>query len=186
MGASPPESRELQIELAEPPELFEPRRADVVGGAPPIPPGIDRLRRELGSGSLPTRIAILLPREHVTPPIERGVKEALLGYCELGIDRVERDLKAIHRDGRQALVLGVIILATSLALSQVALHTGLPSGIKDFFGNGLLLVAAWVGAWYPLDTLIYAGRPHRIERKVLRTIQGLEIAVRPADGASAA
>lgn len=174
---------ELQVELAEPDELFELRRSNVAGGAPLFSAGIDRIRSELSSGTVrePTRITIRLPREYATSQMEDGIRTALARYCDTRIRQEENELKAIHRDGRQALVLGVIILTVSLALSQVVLHSGLPLGVRDFFGNGLFLVAAWVGMWYPLDMLIYAGRPHRMERKVLRTIRELEVAVRAAD-----
>jgi hypothetical protein len=183
MPSGSPEHGELRIELAEPNELFELTRPDVASGTPTLVPGIERIRSELSSGSLsaPARLEILLPLQHATPRTERGIREAVVRYCETGIRRVENELKAIHRDGRQALLLGLIILGVSLALSEVVLRSGAPLGIRDFFGNGLLLVAAWVGMWYPLDMLIYAGRPHRLERRLLRTILGLEISVRSAD-----
>jgi hypothetical protein len=185
MGLRSAETGELCIELWDPDELFERRSSDVAEGAPTRDPGIDRIRRELGSRPLRggARLAIELPRDQMTPRTEHGIREALVSYCELGIRRAEDELRAIHREGRQALVVGAILLAGFLALAEVTLQSGLPKGIRDFFGNGLFLVAAWVGMWYPLDTLIYAGRPHRIERKVLRAIQDLEIAVRPADSA---
>ena len=177
------ESGELQVELAQPDELFELRRSNVARGSPLYGPGIDRIRSELSSGTVrePTRITILLPREYATSQMEDGIRTALARYCEMRMRRLENELKALQRDGRQALVLGAIILTVSLALSQFILQTGLPQGVRDFFGNGLFLVAAWVGIWYPLDMLIYAGRPHRMEQKVLRTIRELEVAVRAAD-----
>jgi hypothetical protein len=70
------------------------------------------------------------------------------------------------------------MLAGFLLLSEAVLRSRAPREIRDFFGNGLFLVAAWVGMWYPLDTLIYSGRPHRIERRLLHTLRSAEITVR--------
>ncbi len=179
MSTAPADFGELRIELADPNELFDPRRADVANGLPALPPGIDRIRRELSAGTVrdPGRLAILLPSQHVNAATERGLREAVGRYCELGIKRVEQELKTIHREEIQALAIGLAILAVSLALAQLVLNSGWPMGIRDFFGNGLFLVAAWVGMWYPLELLIYAARPHRSERKLLRTLSGLEVAV---------
>jgi hypothetical protein len=181
------EHRELRIDLREPDELFEPRAADVVGGAPAIDAGIDRIRNALGAtrtwGAL--RLAILLPREHVTPAAERGIRQALGRYCEAGVSRAENELRAVQRDGWRTLLFGAIVLALGLAASEAALHAGWPTPLRDFFGNGLFIVVAWVGLWYPLDTLIYAGRPYRMELKVLRAIHRSELVVRAADEAGA-
>ena len=59
-------------------------------------------------------------------------------------------------------------------------NTGLPSAIRAFLGDGLFLVAAWVGMWYPLDTLIYTGRPHHLESWRLTALREMEIVVRPS------
>jgi hypothetical protein len=177
------EEDELRIELSEPDELFDYGRPDVAKGRPGSYPGIDRIRNELSSGSLrrPARVAVVLPRQHITSQTERGIREAVANYCDAGIKRAEHDLSAAQRDGWQTMLLGAIILAAGLALSTVFTESGWPQSIRVFFGDGVFLVAAWVGLWYPLDTLIYAGRPYRVERKLLRAIRNLEIAVRPAD-----
>ncbi|MGH8984340.1 MAG: hypothetical protein ACRDY6_10770 [Acidimicrobiia bacterium] len=50
--------------------------------------------------------------------------------------------------------------AVGLALSQATLHSDeLPDSVRIFFGEGLFLVAAWVGIWYPLDVLLYSPTP---------------------------
>lgn len=183
MGTGGPGPGELRIDLITPEELFEPRRADIAQGIPARQAGIDRVRSELSARSvrMPAQLAILLPRQYVNPATERGLREAIVSYCDFRIRRVENELKALRRDGTQALLFGAILLAGFLALSEFILQTGLPSGIRHFFGDGLFLVAAWVGMWYPLDTLIYAGRPHRLERKLLRVLRASQLALHPAD-----
>lgn len=70
------------------------------------------------------------------------------------------------------------MLAVGLAPSELVLNSGLPSGIRNFLGDGSFLVAAWVGMWSPLDTLIYTGRPHHLERRLLPAPREMEIVVR--------
>lgn len=177
------EQDELRIQLSDPDELFDYGRPDVAKGKPGSYPGIDRIRNELNSGSRrkPVRLAVVLPSEHITAETERGIREAVVTYCDAGIKRAEQELSAAQRDGWQTLLLGAVILAAGLALSTIFTESKWPQTIRVFFGDGVFLVAAWVGLWYPLDTLVYAGRPYRVERKLLRAIRDLEIAVRPAD-----
>jgi hypothetical protein len=79
----------------------------------------------------------------------------------------------------QTLLVGIAILACFLILSQAVLNSSVPSGLREFLGDGLFLVAAWVGMWYPLETLLYSGRPHRAERRILYAMRDMEIVVRP-------
>jgi hypothetical protein len=175
-------ARELTISLADPRELFDPPAYDVAEGTPPALPGIDRIRDELRSQPVSGQVTvtIVLPAARATPRVERGLRESVVRYCDASIARAELELRAIRRDGMQTLVFGAVVLAVFLALSEAVLRSAIPKELRDFFGNGLFLVAAWVGLWYPLDTLLYSGRPCRSERKLLRAMRAIEIVVRPA------
>jgi hypothetical protein len=177
------EQGELMVSLNEPNELFDWGSPNVAEGNPGAYPGIDRIRNELSSGSRrgPLRLAILLPREHVTPQTERGIREAMASYCDDGIRRAEHELSAAQREGWQTIFLGTVILAAGLALSTLFTSKGWPQVIQVFFGDGIFLVVAWVGLWYPLDTLVFGGRPYRVEKRLLQAIRELEIAVRPLE-----
>ena len=178
-----PRALELTVALDHPNDLFEAPGFDVANGVPPGDPGIDRIRRELSAGSLrvPARLVVEVPADQATPDVESGIKQSFARYCEAGITQAEQDLRAVYRDGWQTLLLGAVLLAAGLLISEAILSSGAPKGIRDFFGNGLFIVAAWVGMWYPLDTLIYAGRPYRHERKLLRAMGAMEIVLRPAE-----
>jgi hypothetical protein len=173
---------ELTVAIRRPNELFEAPAFDVANGVPPRDPAIDRIRRELTAGSLrvPAKLVVEVPADQATPQVESGIKQAFARYCEAGIAQVEQELRALHRDGWQTLLIGVFVLAVCLLISEEILSSGAPKGIRDFFGNGLFIVAAWVGMWYPLETFIYSGRPYRLERKLLRTMGSMEIHIQPA------
>jgi hypothetical protein len=176
---------EFTVRLEDPNELFEPRGSDVLAGRPPQDPAIEQIHDELHSHprDLPAAVAIVLPPDKATPDVERGVEEAVARYCATEITRTERELEAIRRDGLQTLLFGAVVLAVGLVLSEAVLRTrGWPKELRDFLGNGLFLVVAWVGLWYPLDTLFYSGRPYRAELKALRSMARLRFVVRPASG----
>ena len=170
------------VRLEEPNDLFESRPADVERGRAPEGPAIDQVRASFGArrySGLGT-VTIELPPDKITREVERGLRRAFAHYCELGIVREETGLADIERDGWRTLLSGAIVLAIGLALSEAVLRTpAIPKEFRDFLGNGLFLVVAWVGLWYPLDTLFYAGRPHRAERRLLRAMSELELVVRP-------
>jgi hypothetical protein len=176
--------REVTLELENADELFVGRGPDVGCGAPPLPPGIDQIRSELGSHSLRTPVAavIVLPRARFRPDLARDITQAVGRYCEMGIRDADNELRALRREGLRWLLFGCVLFAAFVYFSERVLAIGdLPYVVKDFFGNGLFIVIAWVALWYPIDTLIYSGRPFRQERNVLRVMQEMEIVVRAGD-----
>jgi hypothetical protein len=173
--------RSLTIELQDADELFLARVPDVASGRPPLPAGVERIRGELGSGSLraPVATVIELPRAGLRPDLARNITLAVQRYCETGIKHADDELRELRREGMRWLLFGCIVFAGFVYLSERVLSIrDLPYVIKDFFGNGLFIVVAWVALWYPIDTLIYSGRPYRREKNVLRVMAGMEIVVR--------
>jgi hypothetical protein len=184
MGAANRTVRELTIELENADELFVGRAPNVARGLPPLPSGIEQIRSELGSHALRTAVAtvIVLPRARFRPDLARDITRAIERYCETGIRNAENELRALRREGLRWLLFGCIVFALFVYFSERVLAIGdLPYTVKDFFGNGLFIVIAWVALWYPIDTLIYSGRPYRLEKSVLRAMHGMEIVVRPGD-----
>lgn len=176
-------ARELTVQLDEPNDLFEARGADVERGRASQAPGIESVEDTLRSRprTPPTRLVIVVPRDKATQSIERGFRRAIARYCEARIAHAEHELEAIKADGWRTLLFGAVVLGIGLALSQAVLRSSLPKELRDFLGDGLFLVVAWVGLWYPLDTLIYSGRPYRHEATMLRTLSELEVVVRAAE-----
>jgi hypothetical protein len=173
---------EFTVTLDDPNDLFDSRPSDVLAGLPPRAPGVEQIRDELSAHPLqaPAKVAIELPAEKATPGVEHAFRRAIARYCKEGIARAELELAGVRREGIRTFMFGAVVLCVGLALSEAVLQSGIPKELRDFFGNGLFLVVAWVGLWYPLDTLIYGAQPHRFERKLLRTMREMEIVVRPA------
>jgi hypothetical protein len=184
MGVRNEAVRELTLELENADQLFVARAPNVECGLPPLPSGIEQIRSELGSGSPRTAVAtvIVLPRARFRPDLARDISRAIDHYCEIGIRNADNELRALRREGLRWLLFGCVVFALFVYFSERVLSINdVPYVVKDFFGNGLFIVIAWVALWYPIDTLFYSGRPYRQERNVLRLIHGMEIDVRAAD-----
>lgn len=176
-------ARELTLELEDADELFVGRRPDVASGSPALPPGIEQIRDELSSRPPRTEVAavIVLPRARFRPDLGRDISRAIERYCEMGIRRADNELRVLRREGIRALVIGLILFAVFVTISESIIESQASADIKAFFGDGLFLVVAWVGLWYPIDTLVYSLRPYRREKSVLRAMRDMEIVVRAAE-----
>jgi hypothetical protein len=150
---------------------------------PRLQSGIDELLSELGAARLGAigTVTIELPAAEIRPGFQQQVKAWIGNYCEVRLRETENELSAMRQDGLRALVVGMIVLFVGLTLSALVLHSAAPNEIRTFFGEGLFVVVAWVGAWYPLDVLFFYTRPHRRTRKLLEALRRMEVVVVPAD-----
>lgn len=164
-------------------DLFAPPALDEFGGSANLTSGVERLVAELVAARPVASVhaTITVPRDEVTPDVERRVKASLERYCDARLADVEHERVALRHEGFGALVLSVPLLALALLLTAGVSHSGLPSFWRSFLGDGVLLVLAWVALWYPLDTLLWYGRPLAHECEVLRAMRGMDLTIHPAD-----
>ncbi len=90
----------------------------------------------------------------------------------------ENDLRAFRQDGWRALGVGAILFFAGLAVATIVVKSSATGWLKVFFGDGLAVVIAWIGSWYPLDTLINYARPYRRTRKLFQAFSQVEVIVR--------
>jgi len=176
--------RELILELGEADELFVARAPDVASGTPPLPPGIEQIRDALDARSLPAALAtvIVLPRAKVKPGLACEITRAVERYCEIGISQAEKEIRLLRQEGVRTLFIGLSLFVVFVAIAEAVVRSRLPGAVRDFFGSdGLFIVVGWVGLWYPIETLLYSGRPHRRELAILRAMREMRIVVRAAD-----
>ncbi len=171
---------EVTLRLDSVRSLFAVPDPDYFSETATLVPGIDtlfdRLRaRELDGG---VRTTIELPAAEVAPGVEDRIGVAVGRYCRSRIAHLDDELRMLLREGIRSFVIGLVVLAVGLALSQITLRSDLPDSLRVFFGEGVFLVAAWVGWWYPLDTLIFTPRGHRRDRQVWQAIERMDVAVR--------
>lgn len=177
-------SSDVTICLQSAEELFvAPAGGSLTRSCPRLLSGIDELLNELGPRRLGAlrRATIMLPASEIEADSERQLKDAIGNYCALRLRETDNDLRAMRQDGLRALLIGTIVLAGGLALSSLVLASSAPHAIRTFLGEGVFVVIAWVGAWYPLDVLIHYTQPYRRTKKLLVALSRMDVVVAPAE-----
>jgi hypothetical protein len=182
---------EVVVHLCRPEELFavDPTALlhDPAGSR--IRPGIDELLDELlarPQGHRSPQLVVTLPSDEVADDTAPRLTTAVSRWCVQRIEQDERETRVLWRQGLRSLRSGVLLFVIGLLLSSQFLAPDMPAVLQEVLGNGIFLVVAWVGLWYPLDLLFFARQPLRREIRVLNSMTRLPIKVRPALDARAA
>jgi hypothetical protein len=152
----------------------------MLGAHPRLYPGIDELVQALDARPVhDPRVVIRLPGselgEDTRPRIERAVRV----YCDQRLQQTSRHIAAQRRDGLRALAIGVVLFTVGFLLARWVSQSDIDADIRLFLADGIFLIFAWVGLWYPLDALIYYPARQRRDRRVLRCLRSAEISVVP-------
>lgn len=109
-------------------------------------------------------------RVHVSEPVsaERAARagDAMRAAFDYEIGLAERRLRALFREGRVSLLVGLAALAVSLAASQVI---DADEGLLLLVKEGLI-VAGWVAMWKPIHLYLYDWWPIRREIRMYRRL----------------
>ena len=73
---------------------------------------------------------------------------------------------------------GLPLFVIGLLLSTDFLAPDVPEFFQSLLGDGVFLVIAWVGLWYPLDLLFFARLPLRRQRRALDALRTMPVEVR--------
>jgi len=167
------------VRLDSPAAMFAVDRPDYFSDTATLTPGIDQIVGELRIRRLDggVRATVELPAADAGPGADERMSAAIARYCRDRLQQLDLQLQAVRREGLHALFLGLVMLIAGLVLSQVVNKSDLPEDLRVFLGDGVFLIAAWVGIWYPLDTLIYVPAPLRRDRRVLTALRDAEIRV---------
>ena len=87
----------------------------------------------------------------------------------------------LWRQGLGSLRPGTVLFLAGLLFSSDFLQPDVPDVLQQILGNGVFLVIAWVGLWYPLDLLFFARLPLKRERRALAVLSRVAVEVRAAD-----
>lgn len=176
------EPRVVELRLHSPRELFELPSTDLFSEYRNWLTGVEQAISELKAFSLRTREVVLrisLPADEITPDLADAMRRGLTRYCA-GRGRYNRnEVRAMRHDGFNALFIGLLLLALGLLGSDLFTRDTENELAQTFLGNGIFLVLAWVGLWYPLDTLVFAARPYQREDKALKLLAGATIDLVP-------
>jgi hypothetical protein len=189
-GPGPEERSDIVVRLETPDELFTADPSRLLTGSGRLVSGADELvDRFLGLRKRDVRqhrivLDIAGPAE---PGLAERLRPALHRYCDLRAERVARQLSVMWRDGTSTLLIGSLLFVLGVALSQeFVLDPEVDTFWKELLGNGVFLVVAWIGLWYPLDTLLIERRPAKRELRVVTEMKGVPLLVRTGTGMQSA
>ncbi|GAA4777957.1 hypothetical protein GCM10023200_08560 [Actinomycetospora chlora] len=147
-------------------------------------PGADEILDELLARGRPgrhDRVVVTLPRATAgaDPAATAAHLQAVLRrWCTRRNERNEREGAVLWRQGLNSLRPGIPLFLVGLLFSTGFLEPDVPEVWQDLLGNGVFLVIAWVGLWYPLDLFFFARLPLRREHRVLDALLAMPLEVR--------
>jgi hypothetical protein len=176
---------DVVIELDNVDELFAADPRGLLAGAHRIDSGMDELvERLLAEKEIPAdqRVVLEIANE-CSDELVAKVVMAVRRYCELRMRRADREHDLIWRQGMRSLLSGSLLFATGIALSYAFKRPVMGEFANDLLGNGVFLVVAWVGLWYPLDLLFIAREQAKREIRVLGRMLTMPVVVRGHESA---
>ncbi|HEY2223906.1 hypothetical protein [Actinomycetospora sp.] len=146
-------------------------------------PGVEELLAEiLGRPRIARsrRAVLTLPApEAADSDLAGRLEAAVRRWCAARTFRIERESRALWRQGLWSLRSGLLLFVVGLFLSTGFLDPDVPEIFQDLLGNGVFSVIAWIGLWYPLDLLFFARSPAKREMRALDVLATMPVEVRP-------
>jgi hypothetical protein len=178
---------DVVIELDTPEELFYADPSGLLTGSNRIDSGMDELVERilaLKNPSSDQRIVLDIAHE-CSEELAATLVVAVHRNCELRRRRAVRELDLIWRQGKRSLLNGSLLFVVGIALSYLFTRPWVPELPGELLGNGVFLVVAWVGLWYPLDLLFIAREQAKREISVLSQMVAMPVVVRAHVGTMA-
>jgi hypothetical protein len=101
------------------------------------------------------------------------IQESIQHYFGYRARIAQSELSELFRDGRRALAIGLLFLATTLILRGLLPST---EGWMKFADEGLT-ICGWVGLWKPIDIHLYRWWPLRAHGKLLSRLSQCPVEV---------
>jgi len=133
------------------------------------------------------RLALVvdLDREAGLPDEAAVLREAIHGFFSQRAQAYGRRLRELFRVGRTSLVIGLVALASAIALgdSLAALMKG--SRIGEIVRESLT-IGGWVSMWRPLEIFLYDWWPIRSEARLSERLAAMPVRIRYANATGSA
>jgi len=169
----------IHLKLGRIEDMFQMPEWDPMASHDAFEPGIDYCVNELRSrrSRAPVRLELDLPASQRDPGTAARLRQTVARYCEDRIRRNDRERRIARRDGYAALKIGVPVALVGLA---IAVATAVAQTQEDYTLPNLAgWVLAWVGLWYPLDTILFSSVGPKRENDILIRLQDAEVVVDP-------
>jgi hypothetical protein len=169
------ETEVIHLKLGRLEDMFQTSESDVMSPHYRFEPGIDYCISELRSrrSRSPIRLEVELPAPPPGAEAQARLQQTITRYCEDRIGRNNRDRRIARRDAYSALKVGIPVAMVGLVIAVVTAATNSSDDLPNLAG----WVLAWVGLWYPLDTLLFSSLVPKREIAVLGRLQRAEVVV---------
>lgn len=121
-------------------------------------------------------IVVQLPSGEADTAVTRVVQDALRYNFESRGKQASRELRQLLREGRQALFIGIPILAFSLIASQLVTNLS-GEGAFSRVTSESLVIFGWVANWRALEIFLYDWWPIVRRRRLYRRLAAAEVRV---------
>jgi hypothetical protein len=124
----------------------------------------------------PLSLVVYLPADQLPPVQAPDLTQAIHNYFAYRLREGRRRLRLFFRDGRIALMIGLVFLFLCIAIRQIILAA--PAGtMSEILAEGLLIVG-WVAMWRPLEIFLYEWWPIRRRCRVFEKLSTIPVSVR--------
>ncbi|HXZ28011.1 MAG TPA: hypothetical protein VEG08_08440 [Terriglobales bacterium] len=124
----------------------------------------------------PLKLSVCLEQWPERDPQEL-IRQAVHNHFAHRAELAELDFKALLKQGRTSLLIGLSALALCLGLSRVLL--GSESGTWASIARESLTIAGWVAMWRPIEIYLYDWWPLRRRARTYARLSQMPVAVLP-------
>lgn len=172
---------DVVVQLDTPDELFTVDTHRLLTGTGRLSSGIEELldrfvtQKKVRPGQ---RIVLEFLATETSPELAETMTSVIRRYCALEIDRTGRERDLTWRQGMRSMVGGGALFVLGIVLSFLFTRPAESDFWRLLLGDGVFLVVAWVGLWYPLDLLFMARQPLKRKMRILAEMSVLPVLVR--------
>jgi hypothetical protein len=128
----------------------------------------------------PLELVVYLPPAELRHGLEAEISQALHSHYAYKAQLAGSDLREVFREGRIALLIGVIFLLACNLARELLLSWPYPTA-AEMLREGLLIIG-WVAMWRPTEILLYEWWPVRHRQRLYTKLSKLPLSLRPAAG----
>ncbi len=125
----------------------------------------------------PLRLEIYLPPEQIGKDTEETIARAIHNFFDYKTEAADRELRALLREGRTSLAIGLLFLAGCLFAREL-IGRLFDGTVQELINEGLL-ISGWVAMWRPIQIFLYSWWPIRNMRTLYYKLSHLRVDVRP-------
>lgn len=177
--------RTLTLNLNHIHELFAPVQHDPFHDHYRLNSGIEEIAAYLKSEGRAVHLHIVIVLPHSaenTADLQEATRKAVERYCDVRIQRQEREYSTRRHNVVRSLQIGLAILGGSLALATVVSNSPhLSDALRNLLSNALSIFGT-VALWSPTDAFLFGLRPIAVELRTYQPIRAstFEIQFAPA------